>query len=292
MSSTPRASDAAAVQAPLIEARDLRVAFQMQRGVFQAIRGVSFSLGREKLAIVGESGSGKSTVGRAIMRLNPPSAIVTAERLTFKDVDLLSASKKELRRLRGRHISMIMQDPKYSLNPVATVGEQIAEAYRTHHKVSSREARERALTMLEAVQIRSPKRVYDLYPHQVSGGMGQRIMIAMMLISDPEVLIADEPTSALDVTVRLQILAILDDMVKERGLGMIFISHDLNLVRSFCDRVIIMYAGRIVETVAAADLDNVQHPYSRGLLNSLPRLDQKRDRLPVIQRDDSWLEAV
>ncbi|MDI6024711.1 ABC transporter ATP-binding protein [Corticibacterium sp. UT-5YL-CI-8] len=280
------------MQMPLIEARDLRVAFQMQRGVFQAIRGVSFSLGQEKLAIVGESGSGKSTVGRAIMRLNPPSAIVTAERLAFKDVDLLSASRKELRRLRGRHISMIMQDPKYSLNPVATVGEQIAEAYRTHHKVSNREARERALTMLEAVQIRSPKRVYDLYPHQVSGGMGQRIMIAMMLISDPEVLIADEPTSALDVTVRLQILAILDDMVKERGLGMIFISHDLNLVRSFCDRVIIMYAGRIVETVAAADLDNVQHPYSRGLLNSLPRLDQKRDRLPVIQRDDSWLEAV
>ncbi|MGK6315548.1 ABC transporter ATP-binding protein [Neorhizobium sp. DT-125] len=280
------------MQTPLIEVRDLRIGFQMQRGIFQAIHGVSLTLGREKLAIVGESGSGKSTVGRAIMRLSPPSAIVTAERLAFKDMDLLTASKKELREMRGSHISLIMQDPKYSLNPVITVGEQIAEAYRTHHKVSRRESRERALSMLEAVQIRSPKRVYDLYPHQVSGGMGQRIMIAMMLISDPQVLIADEPTSALDVTVRLQVLAILDDMVKERGLGMIFISHDLNLVRSFCDRVIIMYAGRIVETIAAADLDNVQHPYSQGLLNSLPRLDRKRDRLPVIKRDPSWLEAV
>jgi peptide/nickel transport system ATP-binding protein len=292
MSSIPKANNAPVEQTPLIDVRNLRVGFQGRRGIFQAIQGVSLCLGREKLAIVGESGSGKSTVGRAIMRLSPESAIVTADRLAFKGMDLLAAGRKELRQMRGRHISMIMQDPKYSLNPVVCVGDQIAEAYRTHHKVSHREARDRALVMLEAVQIRSPKRVYDLYPHQVSGGMGQRIMIAMMLISDPEVLIADEPTSALDVTVRLQILAILDDMVKERGLGMIFISHDLNLVRSFCDRVIIMYAGRIVETIAAADLDNVQHPYSQGLLNSLPRLDEKRRRLPVITRDPSWLEAL
>src|SRR6218665_1315209 len=213
MSSTPRASEAPVMENPLIEVRNLKVGFQGQRGIFQAIKGVSFSLGKEKLAIVGESGSGKSTVGRAIMRLSPQSAIVTADRLAFKDTDLLAASRKQLREMRGRHISMIMQDPKYSLNPVVTVGEQIAEAYRTHHKVSHREARDRTIAMLEAVQIRSPARVYSLYPHQVSGGMGQRIMIAMMLISDPEVLIADEPTSALDVTVRLQILAILDDMV-------------------------------------------------------------------------------
>ena len=145
------------------------------------------------------------------------------------------------------------------------------------------------MAMLEAVRIRNPKRVYDQYPHQVSGGMGQRVMIAMMLIPEPDLIIADEPTSALDVTVRLQVLAILDDLVGERGLGLIFISHDLNLVRSFCDRVLIMYAGRIVESIAAADLDKAEHPYSRGLLESLPRIDAPRDRLPVLKRDPAWL---
>ena len=148
------------------------------------------------------------------------------------------------------------------------------------------------MAMLEAVRIRNPKRVYDQYPHQVSGGMGQRVMIAMMLIPEPDLIIADEPTSALDVTVRLQVLAILDDLVGERGLGLIFISHDLNLVRSFCDRVLIMYAGRIVESIAAADLDKAEHPYSRGLLESLPRIDAPRDRLPVLKRDPAWLGAM
>jgi peptide/nickel transport system ATP-binding protein len=149
-------------------------------------------------------------------------------------------------------------------------------------------AKARTLDMLAAVQIRHPERVFKQYAHQVSGGMGQRIMIAMMLISDPEVIIADEPTSALDVTVRLQVLAILDDLVKQRGMGLIFISHDLNLVRSFCDRVIIMYGGQVMETVAAADLDNVTHPYSKGLLNALPSLEHRRPRLPVMERDPSW----
>jgi peptide/nickel transport system ATP-binding protein len=183
----------------------------------------------------------------------------------------------------------VMQDPKFSLNPVQTVGEQIAEAYRVHHKASSREAKERSLAMLESVQIREPARVYELYPHEVSGGMGQRVMIAMMLIAEPEILIADEPTSALDVTVQLQVLKILDDLVTSRGMGLIFISHDLHLVRSFCDRVIVMYGGKAMETLPAGELDRAQHPYTRGLLGCLPDLDHPREKLATLTRDPAWL---
>ena len=195
-----------------------------------------------------------------------------------------------MRQIRGERISMVMQDPKFSLNPVMTVGRQIEEAYRTHTRAGRREAREKSLAMLEAVQIRDPRRVYDLYPHEVSGGMGQRIMIAMMLIPDPELLIADEPTSALDVTVQMQVLAILDDLVSQRGMGLMFISHDLNLVASFCDRVVIMYAGRIVETCRADRLDEAQHPYTRGLLASLPEVDRPVATLPTLNRQDAWRE--
>jgi len=185
---------------------------------------------------------------------------------------------------------MVMQDPKFSLNPVMTIGKQIAEAYRIHKTVSKVEARDRAMEMLRAVRIRNPERVFRAYPHEVSGGMGQRIMVAMMLIPDPDLLIADEPTSALDVTVQLQLLAILDDLVTERGMGLIFISHDLNLVASFCDRILIMYAGRVVETCQAGQLDKAQHPYTRGLLNCLPRIDGEGGFLPTLQRDSAWLE--
>jgi len=160
-----------------------------------------------------------------------------------------------------------------------------------HRRASRAEARERALEMLSQVRIRDPKRVYGLYPHEVSGGMGQRIMIAMMLIPEPAFLIADEPTSALDVTVRTQVLAILDDLVARRGLGLVFISHDLNLVSTFCDRVLVMYAGRIVEECAAADLAHAEHPYTRGLLDAMPRLDAPRTRLAVLSRDPAWLDA-
>ncbi|GAA5165649.1 ABC transporter ATP-binding protein [Viridibacterium curvum] len=276
---------------PLLEAEDLTVRFATSEGLVDAVRGVSFTLGREKLAIVGESGSGKSTVGRSLLRLHPRSARIEAKTLRFGDTDLLTASENAMRDIRGRRMSMIMQDPKYSLNPVMRVGKQIAEAYLAHHKVSRKEAEQRALAMLEAVRIRDPQRVFAMYPHEVSGGMGQRIMIAMMLITEPEVVIADEPTSALDVSVRMQVLATLDDLVSQRGLGLIFISHDLNLVRSFCDRVLVMYAGRVVESIAAADLDKAQHPYTRGLLAALPSVDQRRERLPVLQRDPAWLAA-
>jgi len=273
----------------LLDVRDLHVSFVNGRQVTQAVRGVSFQLGREKLAIVGESGSGKSTVGRALLQLHPAKARITAERMQFGDVDLLNATPKQMRQVRGKRISMIMQDPKYSLNPVLCVGDQIAEAWRSHHTCSYQEAKSKVLNMLDVVRIREPERVYGLYPHEISGGQGQRIMIAMMLITDPEMVIADDPTSALDVSVRLQVLALLDDLVKTRGLGLIFISHDINLVRSFCDRVLVMYAGRVVESIAATDLDNAQHPYTRGLLNALPDMDNRRYPLPVMQRQASWL---
>jgi len=185
---------------------------------------------------------------------------------------------------------MILQDPKYSLNPVMSVGEQIGEMARLHLRDSKAAARERAMSMLEQVRIRDPQRVYGLYPHEVSGGMGQRIMIAMMLVASPELIIADEPTSALDVSVRAQILDLLDELIVSRGIGLMFISHDLNMVRRFCDRALIMYSGQIVETIRAADLDAATHPYTQGLLHALPRMDAPRDMLQVLKRDPAWLE--
>lgn len=279
----------AANNSPLLDVRNLHVDFINGGAVTNAVRGVSFELGREKLAIVGESGSGKSTVGRALLRLHPAKARIVADRMQFGDVDLRSVSEAEMRGIRGKRISMIMQDPKYSLNPVVCVGDQIAEAWLTHHPGKKTEAKAKVLEMLDVVRIRQPERVYDLYPHEISGGQGQRIMIAMMLITDPELVIADEPTSALDVSVRLQVLGLLDDLVQSRGLGLIFISHDINLVRSFCDRVLVMYAGRVVESIAAHDLDNAKHPYTQGLINALPDIHHRRPVLPVMQRQSSWL---
>ncbi|QIA20372.1 ABC transporter ATP-binding protein [Mesorhizobium sp. AA22] len=272
----------------LLDVDDLRVTFPTRTGRIEAVRGVSFSLGRERLGIVGESGSGKSQTGRAIMGLTPPQAEVTARKLAFDGIDLLTALPRDRRALRGKRIAMILQDPKYSLDPVMSIGRQIVETLRTHEKVGKAEARDRALAMLEAVQIRDPARVFDLHPHEVSGGMGQRAMIAMMLIAGPEMMIADEPTSALDVTVQLDVLGILDRLVSERGMGLIFISHDLRLVSSFCDRVIVMYAGKVVEQLAASELGRAQHPYTRGLLNCMPKIGADRHPLPVLDRKPEW----
>ena len=277
--------------APLLRVEDLWVRFPGRMGVVEAVRGVGFTVGREKLGIVGESGSGKTVTGRAILRLVPPPGRVTARRLVFDGQDLLALNEAAMRGIRGRRISMVMQDPKFSLNPVMTVGSQVAEAYRMHADASLEEARRRTLEMLAAVKIRDPERVYRLYPHEVSGGMGQRVMIAMMLIPGPDLLIADEPTSALDVTVQMQVLAILDDLVTQQGMGLVFVSHDLNLVASFCDRILVMYAGRIVETCRASELQQARHPYTRGLLQSLPRVDRPVAELPVLQRDPAWQDA-
>jgi peptide/nickel transport system ATP-binding protein len=279
-----------AAMPPLLDVQDLRVAYPgREGGLTEVVRGVSFTLGQERLGIVGESGSGKSQTGRAILGLTAPGGQVSAQRLAFKGTDLLRATPPERRALRGGRMAMVLQDPKFSLNPVMRIGAQIAETLRTHRPVSARQAHEQALQALAAVQIDDPARVARLYPHEVSGGMGQRVMIAMMLVAGPELLIADEPTSALDVTVQLEVLAILDQLVAERGMGLVFISHDLRLVSSFCDRVLVMYAGRVVEELASADLSKAQHPYTQGLLNCLPQLGAPRHPLPTLDRRPEWL---
>lgn len=275
----------------LLEVENLWVRFPTRQGIFDAVRGVSFALERERLGIVGESGSGKSMTGRAILRLIRKPGIVESDAIRLEGRNLLELSEPEMRKVRGQKISMVMQDPKFSLNPVMTIGDQIMEAYLLHNNTSKAQARAKAIAMLEAVSIRDPERVIRAYPHEMSGGMGQRIMIAMMLIPDPQILIADEPTSALDVSVQRQVLDIMDGLVKERGMGLIFISHDLNLVSEFCDRVLIMYAGRIVEVCDADKLHQAKHPYTQGLLNSLPRLDQPKKHLEVLKRDDGWADG-
>ncbi|SEA34549.1 ABC transporter ATP-binding protein [Rubrimonas cliftonensis] len=272
----------------LLEVEDLRVTFDTEAGPVEAVRGVSFSLDRERLAIVGESGSGKTMTGRALLRLIRPPGRISARRIAFDGVDMMAASERQVRALRGRRIAMVMQDPKFSLNPVMRVGDQLTEGLRRRDRMGARSAREKAAAMLEAVQIREPDRVMHAYPHELSGGMGQRVMIAMMLIPGPDLLIADEPTSALDVTVQAEVLAILDNLVRERGMGLIFISHDLRLVSRFCDRVLVMYKGRVVEELAAGRLEDARHPYTRGLMACLPRIGGDRGPLPVLERDEAW----
>lgn len=274
---------------PMLVVEDLHVSFPSRDGSWvEAVRGVSFTLGRERLGIVGESGSGKSQTGRAILGLTAPEGRVSAKRLAFNGVDLLNCSPKKRRELRGGRIAMVLQDPKFSLNPVMTLGKQIMETLQAHTRVSAAQARAQALAALVSVQIDDPERVFKLYPHEVSGGMGQRAMIAMMLIAKPDVLIADEPTSALDVTVQLQVLSILDALVAQRGMGLIFVSHDLRLVSTFCDRILVMYAGKVVEELPSGDLAHATHPYTQGLLNCLPKLGDNRHPLPTLNRQPEW----
>ena len=275
----------------LVEIKNLRIAFPTPSGPAEAVRGVSLTLGREKLGIVGESGSGKSLTARSVLRLLPSQALIAAERLAFDGIDVLRASEREMRAIRGRRAGLIMQDPKFSLNPVMTAGAQIAEAWRTHKGGSRKGANQAAVELLDQVRIRDPARVAGLYPHELSGGMGQRVMIAMMLAPDPELLIADEPTSALDATVQAEILRLIDDLVSRRGMGLILISHDLPLVGHFCDRIAVMYAGRVVEELSAGRLQHAAHPYTRGLLGCMPALSLPQDRLPVMARDPAWLAS-
>ena len=272
----------------LLSVKNLRVTFDTEAGRVEAVRGVSFDLGRERLGIVGESGSGKTMTGRAVLRLIRPPGRIEADEMLFDGIDLMKIPESQMRALRGPRIAMVMQDPKYSLNPVMRVGAQLMEGLRQRDRMSKADARIKAIAALVAVQIRDPERVMDAYPHELSGGMGQRVMIAMMLIPNPDLLIADEPTSALDVTVQAEVLAILDDLVKTRGMGLIFISHDLRLVARFCDRVLVMYKGKIVEELAAKDLLAAKHPYTQGLLNCLPRIGGDRGPLPGLDRNAAW----
>ncbi|QJT82246.1 ABC transporter ATP-binding protein [Kosakonia sp. MUSA4] len=276
---------------PLLEVENLSILFKGAHEDNLAVRDVSFQVGREKVAIVGESGSGKSQTCRALLKLTPKIGHVRAAKMRFGEIDLLNASERQMRTIRGNRISMILQDPRFSLNPLMRIGDQVAEAWRLHRRVSKEEARARALEMLESVHIRDVAKVARLYPHEISGGMGQRVMIAMMLIPEPDLIIADEPTSALDVTVRRQVLSILDEQLQRRQTGLLFITHDLNLVSRFCDRVLVMYAGRIVEEIRASELDQACHPYTQALLASQPRLREPVETLRVPTRDPAWLNG-
>jgi len=279
----------------LCEIDNLRIAFEAHDGTLtEAVRGISLTVARgERLGIVGESGSGKSLTGRALLGLLPSSARWSADAMRIDNHNLLAMRPKERRRLCGTQMSMILQDPKYSLNPVMTVAQQMREAFSRHSpKQNAKAMRERIVAALDAVHIRDPQRVADAYPHELSGGMGQRVMIAMMVSSGPSLLIADEPTSALDVLVSMQVLSVLDEMIAKHNTGLIFISHDLPLVMSFCDRVLVMVGGRVVETCAARDLAHARHPYTRGLLAASPPLRNPPDELPVLQRDPAWFGEV
>ncbi|WP_367383365.1 ABC transporter ATP-binding protein [Roseobacter sp. HKCCD8198] len=270
----------------LLSVENLEVSFPTSHGRVKVVDGISFDLGRERLGIVGESGSGKSMTGRAILRLiRSPGRV--AGQISFEGRDLMNLSERQMRALRGARISMIMQDPRYSLNPVMTVGTQIEEALRVHERLPRSEMRARVHEMLEAVRIDDPDRVAGLYPHEVSGGMGQRVMIAMMLIPRPSLLIADEPTSALDVSVQGDVLRLIDDLVKDHGMGLILISHDLPLVARYCDRILVMNAGRVVETCDASALHAASHPYTKGLLAAVPQMRETRAELPVMDRN-AW----
>jgi peptide/nickel transport system ATP-binding protein len=268
----------------LLRVGNLRIRFPTDQGEVEVVKGLSFDLGRERLGIVGESGSGKSLTGRALLGLVPRPGRVSADAMTFDGIDLRALDEAGFRRLRGARMSMVMQDPKFSLNPVIRIGDQIAEVLEFHTDLDAPARRRKVLDVLEAVRIDDPERVSRLYPHEVSGGMGQRVMIAMMVVLEPDLLVADEPTSALDVSVRAQVLEIMDDLVRHRGMGLILISHDLDMVAGWCDRILVMYAGRVVEECAAGRLHEATHPYTRGLLASVPRLDETRRRLPVLDR--------
>ncbi len=275
-------------QSPVISVRDLNVRFA--QSTLHAVSNVSFDIGRERVGIVGESGSGKSTTGRALMRLLPPSAVVTAEQMDFAGVPLLSKTERQMGALRGKDMALIMQDPRYSLNPLLPIGKQVAEAATLHLALKGKAAYEQASTMLERVRIDSPDRVMKLYPHQISGGMGQRVMIAMMLIARPKLVIADEPTSALDVSVRRDVLMLLDELVRENNSGLLLISHDIRMVAAFSDRILVMYAGRVVETLTR--LEDATHPYTRGLIAALPDPRHPVRRLKILDRKALNAELV
>jgi oligopeptide transport system ATP-binding protein len=269
----------------LLEVDDLYVEFRTGDGVATAINGVSFDLRQgESLAILGESGSGKSVTAQAIMGiLDMPPAVIPRGHIRYCGHDLLSMESEQRRRTRGPQIAMIFQDALSALNPVFPVGWQIAEMFRVHRGMNKRDALDQAVRLMERVQIPGARERVKAYPHQFSGGMRQRIMIAMAIALDPAVLIADEPTTALDVTVQAQIMALLQELQAERQMGLILITHDLGVVADVADRIVVMYAGRLVETAEVNDLyANPAHPYTRGLLESIPRLDQKGQTLAAI----------
>ncbi|MFG5776327.1 ABC transporter ATP-binding protein [Comamonas sp. J-3] len=275
---------------PLLDIRNLRISFATPQGRNEAVRGINLQMGRERIAVVGESGSGKSISFRSLLGLLPPSATLAADKLALQGQDLLAIQPRALRQLRGRRIGMVVQDPKQGLDPLMTIGKQLAEMLTVHRVVPPAKAHARVLELLAEVHIREPERVAKLYPHEVSGGMAQRAMVAMMLSAQPDLLIADEATSALDALVRHRILDLIDEQVRQRGMGLVLISHDLDLVARYADRILVMYAGRIVEELAGNQLQHATHPYTQGLLACRPSLKHLGGDLPVLQREATWLQ--
>ncbi len=282
--STPQLREREA--SPLLSIAALRTTFRTDNGEIAAVDGVDVSVARGRtLGIVGESGCGKSVLSLSIMRLVPPPGRIAGGAITFEGRNLLDLPPAEMRAIRGNRIAMIFQEPMTSLNPVFTAGDQITEAMRAHDRVASSAAlRERAIAALARVRIPAPERRFEEYPHQMSGGMRQRVMIAMALACAPDLLIADEPTTALDVTVQAQILDLLRDLQQETGMAIILITHDLGIVAEMADEVAVMYSGRVVERApGAAIFDDPQHPYTLGLLGSIPKIEDTRERLLAIE---------
>ncbi|GGF82844.1 ABC transporter ATP-binding protein [Paenibacillus aceti] len=272
---------------PILQVKDLHVSFQVKGGEVKAVRGMNFEVGKgETVAIVGESGSGKSVTAQTIMRLIPsPPSIVKQGEILFQGQDILKKSNKQMEAIRGKDIGMIFQDPMTSLNPTIRIGKQITEVLIKHQKMSAGEAKKRAIEMLKLVGIKNAEARFNQYPHEFSGGMRQRAMIAIALACRPSLLIADEPTTALDVTIQAQIMDVMKDMQERLGTSIILITHDLGVVAGMCDRVIVMYAGEVVESGTKWEIfKNPQHPYTKGLLRSMPRLDQKKGEplIPII----------
>jgi peptide/nickel transport system ATP-binding protein len=295
MSASSSSADVKSAGPPLLRVRDLVTSFRTDQGVLRAVDEVSFDVAEgATLGIVGESGCGKSVTALSILRLIPyPQGVIDEGRIEFRGKDLLALSERQMQDVRGNDISMIFQEPMTSLNPVYSVGTQIIEAIRLHQKKSRKEARARALEMLRLVGIPAPETNIDAYPHQLSGGMRQRVMIAMALACEPSLLIADEPTTALDVTIQAQILELLATLKGQLGMGIVLITHDLGVVAEVCTDVVVMYAGRIVESAKVERLfAHPRHPYTRGLLRSLPTFDKAALAAPATAERDTLLAGA
>lgn len=249
------------------------------------IKGIDLAMGRERVALVGESGSGKSLTARTLMGLLPPALEASADKAELLGVDIMRLKTHQWSTLRGKQVAMVLQDPKYALNPTHTIGRQVAEPLLLHQRLSRAERREKVESMLAAVGLPHPKQLMSMYPHQLSGGMGQRVMLALALINDPQLLIADEPTSALDKAMRDQVLELIYQLIEERNMGLLLISHDLEQVAHYSERVLVMYQGLIVDRLAASDLPQASHPYTKTLWSCRPDASKRGSPLPTLARD-------